>query len=97
MRLNVGVMADPCVNPSSLPGFPFTTVTVMFVTYCLIQVIKERERRQALLDDPDPVPTPSPAAAIPTPATPTVTPATPTLATPTIAQPIIVSDKQKAE
>lgn len=35
-------------------GFPVTTVLVMFVTYCLIQVIKERERRQALIDDPDP-------------------------------------------
>lgn len=34
---------------------------VMFVTYCLIQVIKESERRQALTDDPDPIPPPPPA------------------------------------
>ncbi|XP_061777265.1 hedgehog acyltransferase like, b isoform X2 [Nerophis ophidion] len=49
-----------------LKGFPFTTITVMFVTYCLIQVIKEQERRQALVDDPDPLPPPaaeSPASA----------------------------------
>ncbi|KAF3836565.1 hypothetical protein F7725_029123 [Dissostichus mawsoni] len=39
-----------------LKGFPFTTIIVMFVTYCLVQVIKERERRQALIDDPDPLP-----------------------------------------
>lgn len=38
----------------TFPGFPITTIIVMFVTYCLIQVIKERERRQALIDDPDP-------------------------------------------
>ncbi|TRZ00390.1 hypothetical protein DNTS_013054 [Danionella cerebrum] len=43
-----------------LKGFPFTTITVMFVTYCLIQLIKERERRQALIDDPDPIPPPPP-------------------------------------
>ncbi|XP_012735628.2 hedgehog acyltransferase like, b isoform X1 [Fundulus heteroclitus] len=39
-----------------LKGFPITTVVVMFVTYCLVQVIKERERTQALIDDPDPLP-----------------------------------------
>lgn len=33
----------------------------MFVTYCLVQIIKERERKQALIDDPDPVPPPAPA------------------------------------
>lgn len=37
----------------------------MFVTYCLVQVIKERERRLALIDDPDPVPPPAPASAPP--------------------------------
>ncbi|XP_068604172.1 hedgehog acyltransferase like, b isoform X2 [Brachionichthys hirsutus] len=37
-----------------LKGFPTTTAAVMLVTYCLVQVIKERERRQALIDDPDP-------------------------------------------
>ncbi|XP_017261919.1 hedgehog acyltransferase like, b isoform X2 [Kryptolebias marmoratus] len=36
-----------------LKGFPVTTVSVLFVTYCLVQVIKERERRRALADDPD--------------------------------------------
>ncbi|KAM9332955.1 hedgehog acyltransferase like, b isoform 1-T1 [Pholidichthys leucotaenia] len=47
-----------------LKGFPITTIIVMFVTYCLIQVIKEQERRQALIDDPDPLPpAPSPNAA----------------------------------
>lgn len=44
-----------------LPGFPLTTVMVMFVTYCLVQLIKESERRQALIDDPDPIPPPPPA------------------------------------
>lgn len=39
-----------------LKGFPITTLMVLFVTYCLVQVIKERERRQALIDDPDPLP-----------------------------------------
>lgn len=42
-------------------GFPLSTITVMFVTYCLVQVIKERERKQALIDHPDPVPPPAPA------------------------------------
>lgn len=32
----------------------------MFVTYCLVQIIKERERKQALIYDPDPVPPPVP-------------------------------------
>uniref|UniRef100_A0A7N8XLA0 Hedgehog acyltransferase like, b n=1 Tax=Mastacembelus armatus TaxID=205130 RepID=A0A7N8XLA0_9TELE len=31
-----------------LKGFPVTTIIAMFVTYCLIQVIKERERTQRL-------------------------------------------------
>lgn len=44
-----------------LKGFPLTTVMVMFVTYCLVQLIKESERRQALIDDPDPIPPPPPA------------------------------------
>lgn len=44
-----------------LTGFPLSTITVMFVTYCLIQIIKEKERKQALIDDPDPVPPPVPA------------------------------------
>lgn len=33
----------------------------MFVTYSLVQIIKERERKQALIDDPDPVPPVAPA------------------------------------
>lgn len=37
-------------------GFPLSTLSVLFVTYCGVQLIKERERRQALLDDPEPVP-----------------------------------------
>ncbi|XP_012671738.1 hedgehog acyltransferase like, b [Clupea harengus] len=44
-----------------LKGFPLTTIMVMFVTYCLVQLIKESERRQALIDDPDPIPPPPPA------------------------------------
>ncbi|CAL8294181.1 unnamed protein product [Lota lota] len=78
-----------------LKGFPFTTVVVMFVTYCLIQVIKEQERRQALLDDPDPIPPAPPAP--PAPATLSATTASPTPDTPTAALPITVPGKKKAE
>ncbi|TNN53631.1 Protein-cysteine N-palmitoyltransferase HHAT-like protein [Liparis tanakae] len=35
-------------------GFPLSTLSVLFVTYCGVQLVKERERRQALLDDPEP-------------------------------------------
>uniref|UniRef100_A0A673IVD4 Protein-cysteine N-palmitoyltransferase HHAT-like protein n=1 Tax=Sinocyclocheilus rhinocerous TaxID=307959 RepID=A0A673IVD4_9TELE len=76
-------------------GFPFTTVTVMFVTYCLIQLIKERERRQALIDDPDPIPPPAPApapTAAPTPTDPSTTQTDAAAAT----QPVD-PNKQKAE
>ena len=60
----------------------------MFVTYCLIQVIKERERRQALIDDPDPLPpAPPPTAASPAGA------AAPAAA----AQPVVDPSKEKAE
>uniref|UniRef100_A0A8C5EHR1 Protein-cysteine N-palmitoyltransferase HHAT-like protein n=1 Tax=Gouania willdenowi TaxID=441366 RepID=A0A8C5EHR1_GOUWI len=46
-----------------LKGFPITTFITMFVTYCLVQVIKEQERKQALIHDPDPLPpTPAPNA-----------------------------------
>lgn len=66
-------------------GFPITTIIVMFVTYCLIQVIKETERRQALIDDPDPLPPPP---------TSTATPAGP----PAAAAPQVVDpSKEKAE
>lgn len=37
----------------SLSGFPLSTLSVLFVTYCGVQLVKERERRQALLDDPE--------------------------------------------
>lgn len=37
------------------PGFPLSTLSVLLVTYCGVQLVKERERKQALLDDPDPV------------------------------------------
>lgn len=50
-------------NNSSLvfsSGFPVSTLIVLFVTYCGVQLIKERERKQALLDEPEPVPTPEP-------------------------------------
>lgn len=77
----------------SFPGFPITTVIVMFVTYCLIQVIKERERRQALIDDPDPIPPPAPVPP-PTPASASTTTAP---ATPTATQPVIEPGKEKAE
>lgn len=71
------------------PGFPITTIIVMFVTYCLIQVIKERERRQALIDDPDPLPpAPPPAAA----SSPTIS-----AAVPAATQPVADPSKEKAE
>lgn len=70
-------------------GFPITTIIVMFVTYCLIQVIKERERRQALIDDPDPLPpTPPPTAA---------TSPTSTAAAAAATQPAADPSKEKAE
>uniref|UniRef100_A0A3P8TU69 Hedgehog acyltransferase like, b n=1 Tax=Amphiprion percula TaxID=161767 RepID=A0A3P8TU69_AMPPE len=72
-----------------LKGFPITTIIVMFVTYCLIQVIKERERRQALIDDPDPLPPPPPPNAAPRPAAPAAAPAAP--------QPVADPSKEKAE
>lgn len=37
----------------SLSGFPLSTLSVLFVTYCGVQLVKERERWQALLDDPE--------------------------------------------
>ena len=64
----------------------------MFVTYCLIQVIKERERRQALIDDPDPLPPAPPAAAAVTATGPTGT-----AAAPPAAQPVVDPSKVKAE
>lgn len=71
-------------------GFPITTIVVMLVTYCLIQVIKEAERRQALIDDPDPLPPPPP----PPPPTSTTTPAgAPAAAAP----PLVDPSKEKAE
>lgn len=57
----------------------------MFMTYCLIQVIKERERRQALIDDPDPLP----------PAPPPNTTSAPDA--PAAAQPVLDPNKEKAE
>uniref|UniRef100_H3CR61 Hedgehog acyltransferase like, a n=1 Tax=Tetraodon nigroviridis TaxID=99883 RepID=H3CR61_TETNG len=36
-----------------LTGFPLSTLSVLFVTYCGVQLVKERERRQALLDEPE--------------------------------------------
>ncbi|KAM3866440.1 hedgehog acyltransferase like, a [Diretmus argenteus] len=32
-------------------GFPLSTLSVLFVTYCGVQLVKERERNQALLED----------------------------------------------
>uniref|UniRef100_A0A8B9J4L1 Protein-cysteine N-palmitoyltransferase HHAT-like protein n=2 Tax=Astyanax mexicanus TaxID=7994 RepID=A0A8B9J4L1_ASTMX len=37
-------------------GFPLSTLSVLFVTYCGIQLIKERERKLALLEEPEPEP-----------------------------------------
>ncbi|XP_052399016.1 protein-cysteine N-palmitoyltransferase HHAT-like protein isoform X1 [Carassius gibelio] len=60
LALNSLEFANLVAKRLFLKGFPFTTITVMFVTYCLIQLIKERERRQALIDDPDPIAPPPP-------------------------------------
>lgn len=68
----------------------------MFVTYCLIQLIKEMERRQALIDDPDPIlppaPVPPPTNA---PGTTTTVPST-TQIDAAAAQPVD-TNKEKAE
>lgn len=77
----------------TFPGFPITTIIVMFVTYCLIQVIKETERRQALIDDPDPLPAPPP----PPPASATVTAAPVAEAPATVPPPVADPSKEKAE
>ncbi|XP_010765452.1 hedgehog acyltransferase like, b [Notothenia coriiceps] len=77
-----------------LKGFPFTTIIVMFVTYCLVQVIKERERRQALIDDPDPLP---PAAPPTNTSTTSSSPPTSAAAAPPAAQPVVDPSKEKAE
>ncbi|XP_010900672.1 hedgehog acyltransferase like, b [Esox lucius] len=74
-----------------LKGFPVTTLTVLAVTYCLVQLIKERERRQALIDDPDRTPPPAPVTASTTQATPTIAPPTASV------QPIVDPSKEKAE
>ncbi|CAB1326808.1 unnamed protein product [Coregonus sp. 'balchen'] len=39
-------------------GFPLSTLSVLFVTYCGVQLVKERERKQALLEDPEPAAVP---------------------------------------
>nr|XP_020504697.1 protein-cysteine N-palmitoyltransferase HHAT-like protein isoform X1 [Labrus bergylta] len=36
-------------------GFPLSTLSVLLVTYCGVQVVKESERQQALLEEPEPV------------------------------------------
>uniref|UniRef100_A0A8C5HJ68 Protein-cysteine N-palmitoyltransferase HHAT-like protein n=1 Tax=Gouania willdenowi TaxID=441366 RepID=A0A8C5HJ68_GOUWI len=36
-------------------GFPLSTLSVLLVTYCGVQLVKERERQQALKDEPEPV------------------------------------------
>ncbi|XP_052452420.1 protein-cysteine N-palmitoyltransferase HHAT-like protein isoform X2 [Carassius gibelio] len=89
LALNSLEFAQLVAKRMLLKGFPFTTITVMFVTYCLIQLIKERERRQALIDDPDPIPPPVPIPTAPSP-TPTQTDGAPA------AQPVD-PNKQKAE
>lgn len=61
----------------------------MFVTYCLIQLIKETERRQALINDPDPLPPPPPPA--------TVTAAQVAEAPATVPPPVADPSKEKAE
>uniref|UniRef100_A0A8C6UDF3 Hedgehog acyltransferase like, a n=1 Tax=Neogobius melanostomus TaxID=47308 RepID=A0A8C6UDF3_9GOBI len=35
-------------------GFPLSTLSVLMVTYCGVQLVKEREREQALLEEPEP-------------------------------------------
>ncbi|XP_061522469.1 hedgehog acyltransferase like, b isoform X1 [Phycodurus eques] len=99
--LNSFDFAKLVVKRLLLKGFPITTVVVMFVTYCLIQVIKERERRQALIDDPDPLPpaTPdgTPPAGAPPAGAPTAPPADSVSPAPAGAQPVADPSKQKAE
>lgn len=69
----------------------------MFVTYCLIQVIKERERSQALIDDPDPLP-PAPPPNVTTSSTGAATVATAASApAAAAAQPVVDPSKEKAE
>lgn len=90
----------PIHKLSFLPsaGFPITTFIVMLVTYCLVQVIKERERRQALIDDPDPLPPPPPPPPPATgPAAAAAAAATAAAAAPAAAPTAVDPSKQKAE
>lgn len=68
----------------------------MFVTYCLIQVIKESERRQALINDPDPLP-PAPPPNDATSPIGAATAPTSTAAAPAAAPPVADPSKEKAE
>ncbi|CAB1350026.1 unnamed protein product, partial [Coregonus sp. 'balchen'] len=81
-------------NVIALNSLEFTKLVakrlLLKVTYCLVQLIKERERRQVLIDDPDPIPPPAPVPP-PTPTTPTVVTSTAPI------QPVVDPSKEKAE
>lgn len=46
-----GAVCSQASTTSSCPGFPQTTLAVLFVTYCGVQLVKERERALALEEE----------------------------------------------
>ncbi|KAK5859646.1 hypothetical protein PBY51_021187 [Eleginops maclovinus] len=55
LSLNSLEFAKLVANRLIYRGFPLSTLSVLLVTYCGVQLVKERERQQALLEDPEPV------------------------------------------
>nr|XP_006634321.1 PREDICTED: protein-cysteine N-palmitoyltransferase HHAT-like protein [Lepisosteus oculatus] len=51
LSLNSLAFAKLVANRLIIKGFPLSTLSVLFVTYCGVQLIKERERRLALQEE----------------------------------------------
>lgn len=64
LALNSLEFAKLVGNRLIVKGFPLSTLSVLLVTYCGVQLVKERERQQALLEEPEPVVAPKPVEEI---------------------------------
>lgn len=51
LSLPVTIETRLILSPPSLSGFPMSTVSIWFITYCGVQLIKERERLQAIEEE----------------------------------------------